>query len=101
MAIAILNDLILIENKLSFKGKTPSKIKKQLQEKESFTVNDFLDRYYNDTVNKINNCKTIKAKQNKVISFSNGIDEYSIYMTKDSLTKFTIMYDQLEKQYFK
>ncbi len=57
IAVAILNDLILIENKLSFKGNTPSKIKKQLQKKEIYTVNDFLDRYYQDTLNKINNLK--------------------------------------------
>lgn len=100
-ALAILNDLILVEKKLSFKGNKPSKVKKHLQEKEVFTVNDFLDRYYEDILCKINNCKTIKAKQNKVLSFSNKIDEYSIFMTNESLTKFTLMYAQLEKQFLK
>lgn len=97
MTIAILNDLILIERKLSFKGQTPSKIKKQLQEKEIFTVNDFLDRYYNETLAKISTLKTHKAKNNKIIDFSNKIDKYSIYMTNQSLSKFTNMYNNLEK----
>ncbi len=101
IALAILNDLILIEKKLSFRGNKPSKVKKQLREKEVLTVNDFLDRYYEDTLSKINNYKTIKAKQNKVFSFSNKIDEYSVHMTNESLTKFTLMYGQLEIQYLK
>ena len=97
MAIALLNELILIERKLSFKGQKPSKVKKQFQEKEIFTVNDFLDRYYNETLYKISMLKTHKAKVNKIIAFSNKIDEYSIYMTNQSLSRFTIMYDTLEK----
>lgn len=101
MTIAILNDLILIERKLSFKGQKPSKIKTQLQEKEIFTVNDFLDRYYNETLSKISILKTHKAKTNKIIAFSNKIDEYSIYMTSQSLSKFTNMYDTLENKYLK
>lgn len=96
-ALAILNDLILVENRLSFKGNKPSKIKKQLQEKEIYTVNDFLDRYYQDTLDKINKLKTSKAKQNKVVMFSNKIDTYSIYMTNESLKKFTLMYEELKK----
>lgn len=96
IALAILNDLILIENKLSFKGNKPSKIKKQLQEKEIYTVNDFLDRYYQDNLDKIKNLKTSRAKQNKVDSFSNEIDKYSIYMTNESLKKFTLMYEDLK-----
>lgn len=97
IAIAILNDYILIERKLSFKGKKPSQIKKELQEKEIFTVNDFLDRYYEDTLSKINNLKTSKAKQNRVYKFSNEIDTYSKYLTNESLKKFTVQYEQLEK----
>lgn len=99
IAIAILNDYILIERKLSFKGKKPSQIKKELQEKEIFTVNDFLDRYYEDTLSKINNLKTSKAKQNRVYKFSNEIDTYSKYMTNESLKKFNIQYEQLEKMF--
>ena len=99
IAIAILNDLILIEHKLHFKGNKPSDIIKQLKAKEVYTVNDFLDRYYQDTLNKINSYKTSKAKQNKVISFSNEIDKYSIYMTNESLKKFTLMYEQLKNKY--
>ncbi len=97
MSIAILNDLILIENKLSFKGKKPSSIKKQLQKKEVFTVNDFLNRYYTETLSKITNLKTTKAKQNKIIAFSNKIDEYSIHINNQSLTKFTNMYENFKK----
>lgn len=97
MSIAILNDLILIENKLSFKGKKPSKIKRQLQEKEVFTVNDFLDRYYTETLSKITNLKTTKAKQNKIVAFSNKIDEYSIHINNQSLAKFNTMYENLKR----
>lgn len=96
ISLSILNDLILIENKLSFKGNKPSKIKRQLQEKEIYTVNDFLDRYYQDTLDKIKNLKTPRARQNKVDSFSNEIDKYSIYITNESLKKFTLMYEELK-----
>lgn len=101
LSISILNELISIEKKLSFKGNKPSSLKKTLQGKEVFTVNDFLDRYYNDTLAKINAYKTVKAKQNKVYEFSNEIDKYSRYMTLESLKKFTILYEQLENMFIK
>ncbi len=101
LSISILNELIPIERKLSFSGKKPSALKRELQEKEVFTVNDFLDRYYNDTLEKINAYKTVKAKQNKVYEFSNEIDKYSRYMTLESLKKFTTLYEQLENMFIK
>ena len=72
-----------------------------LNEKEVFTVNDFLDRYYNDTLEKTNAYKTVKARQNKVYEFSNEIDGYSMYMTLESLKKFTALYEQLENMFIK
>lgn len=97
LVISILNELIPIQRHLSFKGKKPSQLKKELQAKEILTVNDFLDRYYDDTLSKISIYKTVKAKQNKIISFSNEIDKYSRYMTNESLKKFTAQYEQLKR----
>lgn len=97
LALSILNELIPIENKLSFKGDKPSKIKKQLYEKEIFTVNDFLDRYYNDFFEKINQLKTTKAKKNKIDAFSNELKDYMQYLSSESIEKYNNLYSKLNE----
>ena len=88
IALALLNDLILIKNKKIFKGDKPSEIKRQFYEKEIYTVNDFIDRYYEDTISQISSLKTQKAKQSRIDKFCNGLNDYKQYLSVDSLNKY-------------
>lgn len=88
IALALLNDLILIKNKKIFKGDKPSEIKRQFYEKEIYTVNDFIDRYYEDTISQISSLKTQKAKQSRIDKFCNALNNYKQYLSVDSLNKY-------------
>lgn len=88
LAISILNELITIQSKFKFSGKRPSEIKRELYEKEIFTVNDFLDRYYNETLVKLNSLKTEKAKLSRIDNFCTGLNNYKCYLSEDSLLKY-------------
>lgn len=96
-AIDILNELILVEKRYKklFIGSKPSEAKKQLQYKEIYTVNDFLDRYYNQTIININSLKTEKAKQKRKDNFFNEIIKYQNYINKISFYKFKTLYENL------
>lgn len=96
IALALLNDLILIRNKNIFKGDKPSEIKKQFYEKEIYTVNDFIDRYYEDTVLQIYSLKTQKAKQSRIDKFCNGLNNYRQYLSTESLNKYNELCLQLK-----
>lgn len=101
LAISILNELILIEQqyKKVFIGKQPTQLKRQLIEKEINTVNDFIDRYYMDTLHKISQFKTIKSKKNKSVLFCNGLNEYKKYLNKYSFEKYTKLSAELTYKY--
>lgn len=96
IALALLNDLILIDNIKFFKGNKPSDIKKQFYEKEIYTVNDFIDRYYEDTISQIFSLKTQKAKQSRVDKFCNGLNDYKQYLSTESLNKYNDLCSQLK-----
>lgn len=97
-AIDILNELILVEKRYKnlFVGNKPSDIKNQLQSKEIYTVNDFLDRYYNQTIATINSLKTENAKQKRKVSFYNEIIKYQNYINKTSFYKFKTLYETIK-----
>ncbi len=97
LAISILNELIPIENKIPIKGDKPSKIKYQFYEKEILTVNDFIDRYYSQTLEDIDTLKTDKAKLNKIEKYLHGLDEYKQYINPESMQRFTNYYLQLKQ----
>ena len=98
LAISILNEMIPVERKFPFKGDKPSKIKKQFYEKEILTVNDFIDRYYNETLLKIKSLKTEKSKTSRVNDFCTGLNNYKQYLSTESLNKYNDLCSKLENE---
>lgn len=88
LALTVLNELIPIEKKLPIKGDTPSKIKKQFYEKEILTVNDFIDRHFNETLDKLNSLKTEKSKTNQINKYCSAFDNYKQYLSNESISKY-------------
>lgn len=96
LALSILNELIPVERKFPFKGDKPSKIKKEFYQKEILTVNDFIDRYYNDTLLKITSLKTEKSKIARINEFHSSLDTYKQYMSAESINKYNELYLKLK-----
>lgn len=95
LALSILNELIPIEKKLLIKGDTPSKIKKQFYEKEILTVNDFIDRHFNETLDKLNSLKTEKSKINQIDKYCSAFDNYKQYLSNESISKYNSLCAEL------
>lgn len=91
LAISILNELIPIEKKLNLKGDKPSQIKKQFYEKEINTVNDFIYRFYNETILKISTLKTQKSKLLRINEFCLALNNYKQYLSTDSINVYNTL----------
>ena len=81
------NDLIDIQKYLSFKGDKPTDMLKQINDKKIYTINDFIDRYYNNIVEQINKLKTDKAKQKRIDKFYSSLVPYFDQMEKENIDK--------------
>lgn len=81
LLISILNELIPIEKNLSLTGTKPSEFKKQLINKEIYTVNDFFDRYFKRLNLETNSLKKINSKENKIKKYMSSIDNYKTNLT--------------------
>lgn len=69
LLIKELENLSKLERFNCFSGSLPSHDLQETLSKKSFTINDFIDRYYQDTIDKIKKLKTQKAKDKKSRKF--------------------------------
>ena len=91
-------NLSKIERFGCFKGKLPSQNLKEILGKKENTINDFIDRYYNETLSKFNSLKTEKAKLSCIDAFCNGLNYYKHYLSEDSLNKYNELCSSLNKK---
>lgn len=80
-------DLIEIQKYLKFKGDKPTDLLKQINDKRIHTINDFIDRFYDDTLKQINKLKTEKAKQKRIDNFYLSLSPYFSQMEKENIDK--------------
>ena len=99
LLISITNELITVEKKYKFNSEKPSQFKEKLKEKEIYTINDFLNRYYQDTIKKVKDLKTIKGKTNSVKKFIDSIIMYKNYLNKENLNLANTLYNSLIDNY--
>lgn len=90
-----LENLSKIEIFNCFRGSLPSKNLQEILDKKELTINDFIDRYYNDTITKINTLKTDKAKNKRVEDFYKELAKYNDYMLPANIEKYTSLYENL------
>lgn len=81
-----------------FKDKLPSKNLAEILNKKDLTVDDFINRFYEDTVKQISSLKTTKAKEKRIENFCTSLDRYRQYMSQDNLDKYNDLYLQLKKE---
>lgn len=85
--IETVNKLIGIEKYIKFKGDTPTKLLEQINIKKVHTINDFIDRFYEDTLKQINKLKTDKAKLKRINEFHPALSSYFCHMESENINK--------------
>ena len=90
-----LQNLIKLECFNCFEDKLPSQDLEEILNKREDTINDFIDRYYQCTLDKINTLKTTKAKDKKIEDFYKELSKYDDDMLPSSIQKYTSMYKSL------
>lgn len=92
-----LENLSKLEKFNCFTGKLPSNNLKEILSKREFTINDFLNRYCEDVLNKIGNLKTISSKKKKVDNFFNSLKQYEVYMADNNIQTYHFLYEKMLK----
>ena len=80
------------ERYVHFSGDKPSISLVEFRNKKNLTINDFIDRYFDDTKNKIQKLTTNKAKLNNANKFYNSLQAYYPEMSADNI-------DNIENKY--
>ena len=78
-----------------FRGTSPSENLTNTLNKKTLTINDFIDRFYNDTLFQISKLKTEKAKEKRIENFYNELSKYNDYMLPENVEKYISMYENL------
>lgn len=92
-----LENLSKLEKFNCFTGKSPSDNLREVLDKREFTINDFLNRYCEDVLNKIVNLKTISGKKKKVDNFFSSLKQYESYMTDNNIQTYHFLYEKMLK----
>ena len=90
-----LENLAKLENFNCFRGTPPSVNLSETLNKKVLTINDFIDRFYDDTLFQISNLKTEKAKEKRIENFYTELSKYNDYMLPENIEKYISMYENL------
>lgn len=90
-----LENLAKLENFNCFRGTPPSVNLSETLNKKVLTINDFIDRFYDDTLLQISNLKTEKAKEKRIENFYTELSKYNDYMLPENIEKYISMYENL------
>ncbi len=93
--IQVLNDATEIECIFEFPNGSPSEILDNFQKNFGEITNEFIERMYDITLDKIQNLKTEKAKKNNANKFKETFDNYIEFMPQESQKKVTDLYGVL------
>lgn len=90
-----LENLAKLEKFNCFRGTSPSVNLSNTLDRKNLTINDFIDRFYNDTLYQINKLKTEKAKEKRIEKFYDELSKYNDYMLPENVKKYTSLYESL------
>lgn len=93
-----LENMAKLEPFKCFNGTSPSQNLANILNKKELTINDFIDRFYNDTLAQINKFKTEKAKEKRIENFYTNLSKYNDYMLPENVEKYLSMYENLLKK---
>lgn len=93
-----LKSAIEIESVFVFPNGKPSEILDNFQKNYTGITNEFIERMYEMKLDKIHSLKTEKAKKNNANKFKETFENYSEFMTQESVDKLTELYNLLSKE---
>lgn len=79
-----------------FKEKQPSQNLKEVLDKREDTINDFITRFYNETIFEINSLKTVSAKNKRIENFYIKLQKYKNMMSNNHLSRIENLYLNLK-----
>lgn len=97
LLIEELEKLSKLESFNCFTGKPPSKNLKEILSKKEYTIDEFIDRFYNETLYKVNLLKTQKAKDKKIENFYLEFQKYNYLLSEKHLMKIKNLYLKLKE----
>ncbi len=92
----LLKALANMEKTIRFSGELPSQALRRIEQNRGLTINNFLDRYYQETAYQISLRKTQKAKENNVRLFWDSLCRYQPLMTSENIARMNELYHVLE-----
>lgn len=78
-----------------FTGTPPAQNLADILQKKELTINDFINRFYDDTLLQISKLKTEKAKEKRIENFHNELSKFNDYMLPENIEKYISMYETL------
>ena len=95
-----LEQAIKIENVFIFPNGTPSEILKNIRDEYTNIANEFIERLYSITAEKIRSLKTIKARQNHANKFNEQFSEYVELFTQLNKDRIIELHKSLMEECF-
>lgn len=83
------------ENHFKLIGELPSEKLAKVKENSVKDINEFIDKYYQEIVSKINSLKTLNAKKNNCDKFRATLEQYDMYMNKENINHYNDLYSSL------
>ncbi len=92
-----LPQLIDILSKVSYSGDNPIENLAEFEENKTSSFNEFIDRYYEEVLLKINNLKTEKAKINNANNFFENLMQYEGQLETENIDYINKLYVKLKE----
>lgn len=99
LMIEKLQNLSKIQHLISYQGTAPSENLRDILSKKESTINDFIVRYYEDTISSINKLKTLQSKKKKMDSFFQTLRTYDNLMLDNNILTYQNLYEQALKSF--
>lgn len=84
-------------SKVSYSGDNPAERLVEFKENKTSSFNDFINRYYEEVLLKINNLKTEKAKINNANKFYESLVKYESYLENENIEMINVLYTKLKE----
>lgn len=95
LLIEELTKMAKVEKIASFYNRYPSQDLQRLNAQKKDTINDFLNRYCADTVEKMSKLKTFQSKRNKADKFFQSLKQYDDMMLDENIQTYHFLYERL------
>lgn len=95
LLIEEMNKLVKVQSLIHFNDKLPSQNLQEIESKKVNTINDFLNRYCEDVIEKISKVKNLQTKRNRADKFFQSLKQYDNQMLDENIQTYHFLYEKL------